>query len=75
MIGHAREWDGLYYLEAPSKSGITNGKLSHSFVSKKFNVSADVTFNEQESYFTTPYLQGESSIMEDKDREDMDFFS
>jgi hypothetical protein len=24
--------------------------------SKKFNVSADVTFNEQESYFTTPYL-------------------
>jgi hypothetical protein len=41
--------------------------------SKKFYVSADVTFNEQESYFTTPYLQGESSIMEDKDREDRDF--
>jgi hypothetical protein len=32
--------------------------------SKKFNVLADVTFNEQESYFTTPYLQGESSMME-----------
>jgi hypothetical protein len=41
--------------------------------SKKFYVSADVTFNEQESYFTAPYLQGEISIMEDKDREDRDF--
>jgi hypothetical protein len=33
MIGHAREWDGLYYLEALSQSSITKGKLSHSFVS------------------------------------------
>jgi hypothetical protein len=41
--------------------------------SKKFYVSVDVNFNEQESYFTTPYLQGESSIMEDEDKEDRDF--
>ena len=30
---------------------------------KKFYVSMDVTFNEQEPYFTTPYLQGENSII------------
>jgi hypothetical protein len=41
--------------------------------SKKFYVLADVTFNEQESYFTAPYLQGKISIMEDKVREDRDF--
>ena len=35
--------------------------------SKKFYVSVDVTFNEQESYFTTPYFQGENSIIKDKD--------
>nr|XP_019703534.2 uncharacterized protein LOC105038855 isoform X1 [Elaeis guineensis] len=34
--------------------------------SKKFYVSVDVTFNEQESYFTNPYLQGENSTREDK---------
>jgi hypothetical protein len=50
-----------------------NGYKCYHPPSKKFNVLADVTFNEQESYFTTPYLQGESSIMEDKDREEMDF--
>jgi hypothetical protein len=37
MIGHAREWDGLYYLEAPSQSSITKGKLSHSFVFAHFS--------------------------------------
>ncbi|RVW38185.1 Retrovirus-related Pol polyprotein from transposon RE1 [Vitis vinifera] len=39
MIGHAREWDRLYYLKAPN-----------------------VTFHEQESYFTIPYLQGKNSF-------------
>ena len=29
-----------------------------------------VIFSEHESYFTKPYLQGDSSIMEDKDRRD-----
>lgn len=38
--------------------------------SKKFYVSVDVTFNKQESYFTTPYFQGENSTMEDKDMKD-----
>ena len=34
--------------------------------SKKFFVSRDVTFNEQEAYFTKPYLPGES-LREDKE--------
>jgi hypothetical protein len=38
MIGHARERDGLYYLEAPSQSSITKGKLPHFFfVSEHFS--------------------------------------
>lgn len=41
--------------------------------SKRFYVSVDVTFHEQESYFTIPYLQGENSVMEDKDRGDFLF--
>ena len=36
--------------------------------SKWFYVSTDVTFNEHKSYFTTPYLQGENSTTEDKDK-------
>ena len=36
---------------------------------KKFFVSADVTFVEKESYFAQPYLQGETSLMEDKDKD------
>ena len=36
-------------------------------LSKKLCVSVDVTFNENESYFTNPYLMGEKSTMEDKD--------
>ena len=39
--------------------------------SKKFYIYIDVTFNENESYFTSPYLQGNKSTMEDKDK---DFF-
>ena len=35
---------------------------------KKF-VSADVTFNESESYFPATYLQRENSIKEDKDQD------
>ena len=31
-----------------------------------FFVATDFTFNESESYFPTPYLQGENSIKEDK---------
>ena len=34
----------------------------------------DVTFFENEPYFPTPYLQGETSLMEDKNR-DLFFFS
>ncbi|GMI89878.1 hypothetical protein HRI_002657100 [Hibiscus trionum] len=34
---------------------------------RKFYVTADVTFVERESYFTAPYLQGEMSFREDKD--------
>eukprot|EP00261_Vitis_vinifera_P038781 XP_019080024.1 PREDICTED: uncharacterized protein LOC109123752 [Vitis vinifera] len=41
--------------------------------SKRYSVSVDVTFHEQESYFTIPYLQGENSVMEDKDRGDFLF--
>jgi hypothetical protein len=37
MIGHARERDGLYYLETPSQTSITKGKLSYSFVSEHFS--------------------------------------
>ena len=40
---------------------------------KIFSVSVDVTFHEQESYFTIPYRQGENSVMEDKDRGDFLF--
>ena len=38
MIGHARERDGLYYLETLSQSSITKGKLSYSFVSGIFHL-------------------------------------
>ena len=41
--------------------------------SKRFYVLVDVTFHEQESYFTIPYLQGENSVMEDNDRGDFLF--
>ena len=41
--------------------------------SKRFYVSVDVTFHEQKSYFTIPYLQGENLVMEDKDRGDFLF--
>ncbi|KAK2984412.1 hypothetical protein RJ640_009912 [Escallonia rubra] len=34
---------------------------------RKTYVSADVTFVEEESYFSSPYLQGDTSSMEDKD--------
>ena len=34
--------------------------------SKKFYVSVDITFNEQESYFTNLYLQGENLTRKDK---------
>ena len=34
---------------------------------QKIFVSTDVTFNDNESYFPTTYLQGENSIKEDKD--------
>ena len=36
---------------------------------QKVFVSTDVTFNENESYFPAPYLQGENSIKEDKDQD------
>ena len=41
MIGHAREWDGLYYLKAPSQLNITKGKSSHSFVSEVFSFNKE----------------------------------
>ena len=36
---------------------------------KRFFVSADVSFVEHESYFTATYLQGETSLTEDKQRD------
>ena len=36
---------------------------------KRFFVTADVTFEEGTPYFTQPYLQGEQSLVEDKDRD------
>jgi hypothetical protein len=43
--------------------------------SKKSYGSANVTFNEHDTYFSSPYLQGENSTMEDKDGGDFqDFF-
>ena len=36
---------------------------------KRFFVSIDVTFSETENYFPNPYLQVETSFMEDKDRD------
>jgi len=36
---------------------------------KKLYVSADVTFVEYKPYFSTPYLQGELPILEDKEKE------
>lgn len=44
--------------------------LLHHPPSKKFYVLVDVAFNEQESNFTSPYLQGDNSTMEDKDMGD-----
>ena len=37
--------------------------------SKKVFISPNVNFNESESYFSTPYLQGENFIKEDKDQD------
>ena len=34
---------------------------------RKLYVSADATFVENKSYFSTPYLQGELSILEDEE--------
>lgn len=42
----------------------------HHRPSKKFYISVDVTFKDQEFYFITPYLQGKNSAMEDKDMGD-----
>ena len=36
---------------------------------KKFLVSTDVTFVEDNSYFVCPYLQGETSFLEDKNKD------
>lgn len=36
-IGHAREWDGLYYLEALSQSIMNKDKLPYYFVSESFS--------------------------------------
>ena len=36
---------------------------------KRFFVTADVTFEEGTPYFTQPYLQGEQSLVGDKDRD------
>ena len=41
----------------------------------KFFVSVDVTFNESESYFLAPYLQGKNSIEKDKDRDSVEWRS
>ena len=41
MIGHARDRDGLYYLEAPSQYNITKSKSSHSFVSEVFSFNKE----------------------------------
>ena len=38
-------------------------------LSKNSFVSTNVTFNDCESYFPAPYLQGENSIKEDKDQD------
>ena len=40
---------------------------------QKDSISVDVAFHEQESYFTSPYLQGENSVMKDRDRGDVLF--
>ena len=49
-------------------------KCYHPPTKKKF-VSADVTFIESDNYFPNPYLQGETSSMEDKDRDLFDLSS
>ena len=41
-------------------------KCYHPFT-RKLYVSADVTFVEKKRYFSTPYLQGELSILEDEE--------
>ena len=51
-------------------SSTQKGYKCYHYPSKRFYVSADVTFHEQESYFIVPYLQGENSVMEDKDKAD-----
>ena len=54
FVGYFSTEKGYNYYHAPSK---------------KFFVLADVTFSENESYFSAPYLQGENSIKEDKDQD------
>ena len=48
-------------------SSTQKGYKCYHVPSKRFYVSIDVTFHEQESYFTTPYLQGENLVIEDKE--------
>lgn len=52
------------FVEYPSTQ---KGYKCYHLLFKKFYVSVDVIFNENESYFTTPYLHVESSVMEDKE--------
>ena len=57
FVGYSSTQKGYKYYHPPS------------FFFFFFFVSANVTFNESESYFPTPYLHGENSIEEDKDRD------
>ena len=47
-------------------SSTQKGYKCYQPLSKKFYVSRDVTFNEQESYFKQPHLQGENVREEDE---------
>ena len=50
-------------------SSTQKGYKCYHLPTKKFLVSADVSFVEDDSYFDIPHLQGESSFLEDKDKD------
>ncbi|KAK2971692.1 hypothetical protein RJ640_007730 [Escallonia rubra] len=54
---------GVFIRYSPTQKGYK----CYNPTTRKTYVSADVTFVEEESYFSSPYLQGETSSMEDKD--------
>ena len=50
-------------------SATKKGYKCYHLSSRKFFISMDVTFVEKQSFFSTPYLQGETNTTKDKDKD------